>query len=86
MSQDYKLSDEILYRIVQILQEAILMGIDVTDMLRMIRVTTNETDQLVLSDAYKQQVEKMHEKWLDNVAKLQSEQQTQSESNTKLIN
>lgn len=60
-----KLSDSVLHRFVQILQEALLTGTDVSDHLRMVRVEPDKDDPhvLVLTDDYKAQVEEIHKKY-----------------------
>lgn len=84
------LSDGVIARIVNIIQEAMLLGCDCVDLLRMIRVCNDSQNplQLVLTEEYEQQVGKMHAQWLENAEKLQSEQQ-EDESDvrtTTLIN
>lgn len=68
----YKLNDNVLRRIVQIMQEGMLTGTDVADHMRMIRLTpsTEDTESLVLTDDYIKMVETQHEtllRDLDNV-------------------
>ena len=68
----YKLNDDVLRRIVQIMQEGMLTGTDVADHMRMIRLTpsTEDTESLVLTDDYIKMVETQHEtllRDLDNV-------------------
>lgn len=90
MSQEFKMADEVLYRIVQIVQESMILGVDCTDLFRQIRLVTQDTE-VVLSEQYKSQVTDMHNKWLENAVKLQEEQavqdasQNSSENTPKLI-
>lgn len=84
MSQEFKLSDEFLYRIVQIIQESMLLGVDCSDLMRQITVTTQE-GQIVLTDAYKKQVTEMHSKWLENAEKLQREEQNVEVAPTNIL-
>lgn len=63
---NYKFSDEVWCRVVQIIQEAMIVGIDVVDMLRMIEVTVVE-DTLTLTEEYKENVEKMRQRWLEAI-------------------
>jgi hypothetical protein len=68
----YKLNDNVLRRIVQIMQEGMLTGTDVADHMRMIRLTpsTEDAESLVLTDDYIKLVETQHEtllRDLDNV-------------------
>lgn len=73
MNKSYKFADEVWHRVVQIIQEAMLMGIDCVDLLRMIEVTHGEGNELVLTERYIQQVEQMHAKWLAEAERLQKE-------------
>ena len=77
MSQQLGLSDAVIARICQVVQECMLLGIDVVDLLRMIRVCpdTQNVNQLVLTPEYEKQVESMHDSWLERAEKLQLEQQ-----------
>lgn len=71
-TKSYKLSDVVFNRVVQIVQEAILTGVDCTDLLRQIRLTedctfvsadgTNVT--LTLDPSYIDQVVASHQKML----------------------
>lgn len=73
MNGKYKMSDSVLHRFVQILQEAILTGTDVSDHLRMVEMRPDETDPhvLVLTDDYKDMVKKHHDQMLDFAAQEQ---------------
>ena len=66
----YKLADSVLHRLVQIVQEGILMGIDVADLLREIKLvpdTLNEST-LVLTKEYVEHVETSHKQYLNDVS------------------
>lgn len=65
----YKLNDNVLRRIVQIVQEGMLTGTDVADHMRMIRLTPNTDDQdsLVLTDEYLEVVQGQHDTLLREV-------------------
>ena len=68
----YKLNDNVLRRIVQIMQEGMLTGTDVADHMRMIRLTPSDEDSesLVLTEEYLETVKAQHEtllRELDNV-------------------
>lgn len=82
MSQEMKLADSVLHRIIQILQEALLMGVDVSDLMRQIRLVQDAGDSgtLVMSPEYEKQVNDMHEKLLQQAEELQA-----SERENKLI-
>lgn len=82
--KNYKIADEVWYRIVQIIQEAMLEGIDCADLLRMVRVVASDTTgELVLTDEYKQSVKEMHEKLLEQAKELANKNLVSS--TTKLI-
>lgn len=65
-NNDMCLADSVLHRVVQIVQEGFLLGVDVSDLLRQIRLTPDETEPgaLILTKAYSESVDKMHEKYL----------------------
>lgn len=71
---EYAISDSVIARIVQIIQEGMILGIDVSDLMRQIRVTAVDGN-LVLTDVYKQQVKDMHEKLLQQAEGLKQVQQ-----------
>jgi hypothetical protein len=60
----FRVSDMVIARIAQLLQEAILTQTDVTDHLRMVRLEPDPTDShvLVLTEDYKKQVIENHKK------------------------
>tara|TARA_Y100000310_G_scaffold91181_1_gene88487 strand:+ start:7448 stop:7672 length:225 start_codon:yes stop_codon:yes gene_type:complete len=68
----YKLSDNVLRRIVQIVQEGFLTGTDVADHMRMIKldVDENNSSQLVLTEEYKTLVEGQHESMLSEIEEI----------------
>jgi hypothetical protein len=69
--KNYKIADEVWHRIVQIIQEAMLEGVDCADLLRMVRVAASDTtDELVLTEEYKQSVKEMHEKLLEQAKQI----------------
>lgn len=72
--QGYKLSDNVSMRLVQIFQEAILTGVDGADLLRMVRLQVDPTDQetLVLTPEYQKSVKESHQK-LEEFAKQMTE-------------
>lgn len=71
-----KLADSVWHRVVQIVQEAILEGVDCADLLRQVGVQPDESDPnvLVLTPEYEQQVRDMHQKLLSKVQGVPSEQ------------
>jgi hypothetical protein len=68
----YKLSDDVLRRIVQIVQEGFLTGTDVADHMRMISLDFDENDgeRLVLTENYKKLVENQHELMLSEIEEI----------------
>jgi hypothetical protein len=72
----FKLSDNVSRRVIQIFQEAMMLGLDGADLLRQVELKVDEvsvsqnpassddTATLVLTDDYKQLVKDMHEKYL----------------------
>ena len=76
MSQELKFADSVFHRVVQIVQEAMLTGVDCSDLLRQVRVEHDEADPLtlVLTLDYQRQVRAMHEKLLQQAKDLQNAQ------------
>lgn len=76
MSNEFKFADSFFHRVVQIIQEAMITGVDCADLMRQIRVTASEDDLqvLVLSPEYEKQVRAMHEKLLSQAKELQEKQ------------
>ena len=68
----YRLSDNVLRRVVQLMQEGLLTGTDVTDHMRMIRLeeNTDDSEQLELTAEYRSIVEGQHESMLREVDEL----------------
>ena len=73
---EFKFADSVWHRVVQIVQEAMLSGIDCADLLRQVRTVPDETDDhvLVLSPTYQKQVREMHEKMLAQAREIQAQQ------------
>ncbi len=67
------LADEVWHRVVQIVQEAMLMGVDCADLLRQVRVSVGSDGALVLTPEYKKMVASHHQKWLDEAVAKQAE-------------
>lgn len=70
--QELRFDDDVLRRVVQILQEALLTGVDCTDLLRQVRVIPAEGDEatLILSPAYREHVKNTHQKMLEQAEEL----------------
>jgi hypothetical protein len=79
MEKQFGLSDQVIARIAQIVQEGMLLGVDVVDLLRQVRVTAEltddsvETGQLILTNEYRRQVRSMHEQLVAEAERLQAE-------------
>lgn len=73
--KELKLSDQVLHRIVQIIQEALLLGVDCSDIMRQVRLSVSADDDstLVLSEEYQKSVIAMHQKLLEEVMQKSSE-------------
>lgn len=71
---NYKISDTVSMRMIQIFQEAICLGVDGADLLRQVRlVVSNENlDTLELDPQYQVQVLEMQQKYVDDIKKLKS--------------
>jgi hypothetical protein len=82
----YKLSDEVLGRIVQIIQEAMIVGLDCVDLMRMIELQSSADNESVLElcEDYRKRVEDMHEAWLKKARELQ--QNTTASSDDETVN
>jgi hypothetical protein len=70
MKKTYKLNDGVWNRVVQIVQEAMLLGVDCADLLRQVEVEPNDDGQLSLTPEYEKMVKNHHEKLLDEADKL----------------
>lgn len=73
MSDKFKLHDTVLARIVQILQEALLTGTDVADIMRLIEVEDNGDGTVSLTKEYRDLVNQHHQKMLADIEKIKSE-------------
>jgi hypothetical protein len=70
----FRLDDNVLRRMVQIMQEGMLTGTDVADHMRMIRLQSSneETDVLILTEDYATLVSGQHEAMLQEVKDISS--------------
>jgi hypothetical protein len=68
----YKISDSVAMRMIQIFQEALLLGLDGADLMRQVRLVVDSSapDVLTLDPQYESQVSEMHQKYLDEAEKL----------------
>lgn len=67
-----KLADEVLMRFVQIMQEGIILGVDVTDIMRQVRLVSSE-NVLFLDPDYMKEVEEGHNRLLEQAEQLKTE-------------
>lgn len=69
----FKFADSVSMRLVQIFQEAMMMGVDGADLLRQVRLIPDETDPqvLVLSPDYQAQVKEAFAKYEAQMKELQ---------------
>lgn len=73
--KEYVIADDVWNRVVQIVQEGMLMGVDVTDMMRQIRVNLTDDGLIHLTPAYIEMVKGHHQKMLHNVDAIKAGQQ-----------
>lgn len=75
----YHLSDSVIARIAQILQEGLLTGTDIVDHLRMLELQPDDVNPqlLVMTTEYAQRVKDMHQRMLEHIAEVQAMQTTQ---------
>lgn len=66
----YKFSDNVFHRVIQIVQEAMLTGVDCADLLRQIRVEPIADNTLDLTSEYQLQVKEAYDKLLADAEKL----------------
>jgi hypothetical protein len=74
--QNFKFDDSVLHRLVQILQESMILGIDISDIMKKIEVTPSKDDKtkLVLTDEYVESVKEWHKSLLDNAENLKKQE------------
>lgn len=72
----YKISDTVAMRMIQIFQEALLLGVDGADLMRQVRlvVDASNSDTVTLDPDYEKQVAEMHKKYLDEAETLKAKQ------------
>jgi hypothetical protein len=75
MSSEFKFADTVWHRVVNIVQESMLTGVDCADLLRQMRVQPDAADPsvLVLTPAYEAQVRATHAKLLQQAKELQEQ-------------
>ncbi len=79
MSEEFNLADSVLMRLVQIFQEGMVMGIDVSDLMRQIRLVKDDANpsQLVLSPAYIAMVQEHYTKLIKQAEELKAARDAQ---------
>lgn len=77
MSQEFKLADSVIHRIVQIVQEGMLMGVDAGDLMRQIRLIHPDGDETVAvpSPAYIAMVTEHYAKLIKQAEELRAEKE-----------
>ena len=71
---DLHLADSVLARIVQIIQEGMLLGVDVSDLMRQIKLKQSTLDptSLILTDEYVVSINQMHVHLVEEAERLQT--------------
>ena len=71
---DLHLADSVLARIVQIIQEGMLLGVDVSDLMRQIKLKQSTLDptSLILTDEYVASINQMHVHLVEEAERLQT--------------
>lgn len=84
----YKISDSVAMRMIQIFQEALLLGVDGADLMRQVRlvVDSEHSDTLTLDPQYESQVAEMHKKYLDDAEKLKANDEQSENKDLFVIN
>lgn len=77
MRKPYKLNDELIFKIAQLVQLAMLTGTNVVDHMRQLRVEESQefTESLVLTPEYKDYFDKVLQVMLDEVNEIKETQQ-----------
>lgn len=78
---NFKLADSVLFRVVQILQEALVTETDIGDLLRQIELKPDSTDPhvLTLTEDYVKQVERWHQQLVDSIPKKEDSGESTSD-------
>lgn len=71
MSKEFAIADEVWHRVVQIVQEAMITGVDCADIMRQVRVKVGDNGDLVLTEAYKQMVNDNYDRMLRDAEEMQ---------------
>jgi hypothetical protein len=75
----YKISDAVAMRMIQIFQEALLLGIDGADLMRQVRLVVDDSNPgtVTLDPNYESQVTEMHKKYLAEAESLRDKKDSQ---------
>lgn len=73
MNTEYKLSDNVIAHIAQLVQVGILTGTDITDNFRMIKLTLGDEDNLELEKNYAENFQSNIDSMLENIEEIQTE-------------
>lgn len=73
---NFKLNDSVWHRVIQIVQEAMITGVDCADLMRQVEVTqdSSQDNVLTLSPEYEQRVQEHYAKMLAEAEKLKEGQ------------
>lgn len=82
MDKQFGLTDQVIARIAQIVQESMMLGIDAVDLLRQIRMREDNPGSLVLTEEYRQQVKMMHDKLLADAERLAQASKSEEDEET----
>jgi len=83
----FVVADSVWNRIVQIVQEGMLMGIDVADLMRQIRLqkSSDDSNTLVLTEAYKERIKKNHQKLLLEAEQLKAKHEKDDKQSSVIV-
>jgi CRISPR/Cas system-associated protein endoribonuclease Cas2 len=77
----YRISDSVAMRMIQIFQEAVLLGVDGADLMRQVRLVVDENspNTVTLDPQYEKQVAEMHQKYLKESESLREKSENSSQ-------
>jgi hypothetical protein len=71
----YRLDDMVIARIAQVLQEALVTGVDIVDLLRGMELTEDSAgDKMVLTETYVEKINAEYERLAEMAKELQSKE------------
>jgi hypothetical protein len=87
VEQQLAIGDDVWNRVVQIIQEGMLMGVDVTDLMRQIRVCFWDADEgtVHLTKSYIQQVKDGHKRMVAEAAELKAKKEDSKVINLSIL-